>query len=184
MKLSKYLLLTLVGILLAIGPVFATSLETIPYTPYIREGYYSKGTIDYVSSQTGLYYIAVLPLAEKSTTVTSATFEFVEAEVTLDLYLKETLSVDTYNQYKFWYDTDVISDGLEFNKEYTINVVVVDNFGNSDSVTNTLTFVNENEPIPTDDFPVQSLVLSLQVCGAFVACFGGFMYFDERRKKK
>lgn len=185
MKINKYLLITLAGIILIwVLPLSTSSLVTVPYSPYIPDNYYSRGIIDYTNSQTGVYYIAVLPYSSTGATVDSATFYFAEADVTLDLALVHVLPVSPYDQYKFWRDTNIVSDGLQFNTNYTITVTVEDNLGRTDSVTDWILFVGDSDPGNGEEIPSDNVVTDnflMFIPGAVLTSFGLIGYV--RRKK-
>lgn len=185
MKRNTYLLITLVGLIALFVPLTVASLVTVPYTPYIPEGYYSRGVIDYVDAQTGMPFITVLPIGNDDFDIVSAKFEFVEADVTLSLPLKDKLATGNYIQYRFWYDTNVVSDGLQFNQNYTVIITVENTVEQTDSVTDWILFASDNDE-PVDELPegdngITTDELFMFVPGFVLTSFGLVGY--TRRKK-
>lgn len=159
--------IVLVGVLMvAIGvalpligfalPTPLSTTEAIPYSPYIPEGYYSRGEIDYVNPETGLYYLVVMPKATRNVNydriVESASLTFAEPAITVDVPFKTKVpSSGAIEWSQFWLETDVTGDGLEFDKNYTITWAVSDRWDGEDSVSDWLMFKQSTDEAEPDE---------------------------------
>jgi len=158
-------LLVVMGVILPLVgfglPSPLSTVGNIPYSPYIPEGYYSRGIIDYVNSDTGKYYLVVMPKSTKNVnfdrTVKSASIMFEDPAKTIDVPFKKKASVPeevaAYEWSQFWYETDVVSDGLEFDKNYTVTWTVVDVWDRVDSVTDWLMFKELADDVQSSEMP-------------------------------
>ena len=148
-------LLILTGAMLVAAPIlFPLSIGTPPSYPWIPEGYYSKGEIDYVSPRTGKYYLACCPISENGVSITSVKVKFLELGVEYLMSLKDTIDYPAYDWYIFWYEFDVVSP-LQYHTEYAIEFYVEDAKGRSCSQTSWVIFIpKELLPVPEGYFTI------------------------------
>lgn len=150
LKNTSNLLIIIGAIFLLVSiPTFNLALATPPQFPYIPEEWCSFGELDYVRKTTGLHYIACLPQTDPISDVTTCTATFDTGKI-ISLSLFNKIEYETYNHMNFQKDIDVVSEGLEFNTEYSVTFYVQDTQGRTHTRTETLSFipVNLDEPMP------------------------------------
>jgi len=149
-------LLILTGAMLIAAPlVFPLSVETPSSYPWLPENYYSKGTIDYVSRQTGKYYLVCCPISENGVAITSVKVKFLDLGVEYSMSQKyEPIDNPEYDWYNFWWEFDVVSP-LQYNTNYTIRFDVVDAKGRTCSANSWVEFIPvETLPEPQGYFVI------------------------------
>jgi len=141
-------LLIIAGVILMVAPmIFPLSVSVPQSYPWIPEGYYSKGKIDYVSPQTGKYYLACCPISENGVSISSAKVKFLDLDVEYSMTQKYIpIDYDEYDWYNFQCEFDVASP-LEYYTNYSIQFSVVDAKGRTCSVDSRVEFIPV-EPLP------------------------------------
>ncbi len=129
-NLLPWLLILMGAVLIAAPMLFPLSVAVPPSYPWIPEGYYSKGEIDYISPRTGKYYLAVCPVSEKEVALSTVKVIFTDLDVEFPMSFKHVIEYDAYDWYSYWFETDV-GGTLQFNINYTIQFYVEDAKGRS-----------------------------------------------------
>jgi len=99
--------------------LFPLSVAVPPSYPWIPEGYYSKGEIDYVSPRTGKYYLFVAPISENGVKLAGATVYFKDLRRSYNMMYSGCIDYPAYDWYRFWLDLDV-GGVIQFNVNYSI----------------------------------------------------------------
>jgi len=149
-NLLPWLLIVIGAMLMAAPMLFPLSVAVPPSYPWIPEGYYSKGEIDYVSPRTGKYYLMCCPISEKGVPLNTVKVKFLELGVEYSMRLRcPPIEYPAYDWYNFWYEFDIASP-LQYYTEYTIEFYVVDAKGRSCSQTSWVKFIPV-EPLPVPE---------------------------------
>lgn len=161
---NVFLLIAGVGLFLVVGPMGYSLLQVLPNSPYIPDGWYSRGVIDYVNPKTGDYYFVVMPKSESGVALTGAQLKFNEVDVSIPVPFKQIVENNfDYSWYQYWYETDLFSDGLSFNVNYSITWTVFDEQNRVATVSDWILFKPLELPLPEGYFT-----------------FDNMQYFDEK----
>ena len=153
-NLLPWMLILFGAMLIAAPMLFPLSVAVPPSYPWIPEGCYSYGEIDYVSRRTGKYYLAVCPVSEKGVALSTVKVIFTDLDVEFPMSFKHVIEYDAYDWYSYWFETDV-GGTLQFNINYTIQFYVEDAKGRSCIRTSWVIFIPvELLPVPEGYFTI------------------------------